>query len=124
MAIGAYFYGRRQEFGIQVFPEQRIQVAATRYRVVDLCVTIGEPDEEIFTTAPFLCIEVLSPKARMLRVLVRIADYLRMGVPFVWLIDPRKRTATIYTATEALPVNDGILRTKDPDLQVALADLF
>jgi len=60
----------------------------------------------------------------MSRVLVKIADYLRTGVPFVWLIDPRRRTATSYTASEALPVDDGILRTQNPDLNVALSDLF
>jgi Uma2 family endonuclease len=124
MALGAYFYARRKELGIGVFPEQRIQVTPTHYRVVDLCVTIGEPEEEIFTTPPFLCIEILSPGDRMSRALGVIADYLRMGVRFVWLIDPRKRTATIYTASESLAVTDGILRTQNPNLEVPLADLF
>ena len=124
MAIGAYFYARRKELGIQVFPEQRIQVTPTRYRVVDLCITIGEPDEQIFTSAPFLCIEILSRDDRMSRVLGVIADYLQMGVPFVWLIDPRNRTAIIYTASESLAVTDGVLRTQNPNLEVPLADLF
>jgi Uma2 family endonuclease len=124
VALTAHLYARRQEFGIQVFLAQTVQVTPTRYRVVDLCVTIGEPDEQIFTTAPFLCIEVLSPEDRMSRILVKIADYLGMGVPFVWLIDPRNRKATIYTATEALPMVDGILRTQNPDLEVPLSDLF
>ena len=50
MALAAYLYARRKEFGIQVFPEQRVQINATRYRVPDICVTIGEPDEQIFRT--------------------------------------------------------------------------
>jgi len=124
MALAAYFYARRKELGIQVFPEQRIEVTQTRYRVPDICITIGEPDEQIFTTAPFLCIEILSPEDRMPKVLVKIADYLQLGVRFVWLIDPRKRKATIYSATEIFPVDDGVLRTQDPDLVVSLADLF
>jgi Uma2 family endonuclease len=123
-ALTAYFYARRKASGIEVFLAQSIQISPTRYRVVDVCVTIGEPDEQIFTTPPFLCIEVLSPEDRMSRVLFKIADYLQMGVPFVWLIDPRKRTATIYTAREVSPVDDGILRTQNPDLAVSLADLF
>jgi|SRR5450432_1388552 len=123
-ALIAYFYPRRKELGIQVFPELRVQVTPSRYRVVDLCITIGEPDEQIFTTAPFLCIEVLSPDDRMSRALGVIADYLAMGVPFVWLINPRKRTAIIYTAKESLAVTDGVLRTQNPNLEVPLADLF
>jgi Uma2 family endonuclease len=124
MAVAAYFYARRKELGIQVFPEQRIQVTPTRYRVPDICITIGEPDEQIFTTAPFLCIEILSPEDRMPKVLVKIADYLQFGVRFVWLIDPRKRKATVYSATEVFSVDDGMLRTQNPDLVVPLADLF
>jgi len=122
--VAAYFYARRKELGIQVFPEQRIQVTPTRYRVPDICITIGEPDEQIFTTAPFLCIEILSPEDRMPKVLVKIADYLQFGVRFVWLIDPRKRKATVYSATEVFSVDDGMLRTQNPDLVVPLADLF
>jgi len=124
MAVAAYFYARRKELGIQVFPEQRIEVTQTRYRVPDICITIGEPDEQIFTTAPFLCIEILSPEDRMPKVLVKIADYLQFGVRFVWLIDPRKRKATVYSATEVFSVDDGMLRTQNPDLVVPLADLF
>jgi Uma2 family endonuclease len=122
--LTVHLYARCKELGLHLFPEQRIQVTSTRFRVPDLCVTIGEPEEQIFTTAPFLCIEVLSPEDRMSRVLVKIADYLGMGVRFVWLIDSRKRKATIYTATESSPVEDGILRTQNPDLLVPLADLF
>ena len=124
MALAAYLYARRKEFGIQVFPEQRVQINATRYRVPDICVTIGEPDEQIFRTPPFLCIEILSPDDRMSRVLAKTADYLELGVRFVWVIDPRRRKATIYTTTEALSVDDGLLRTQNPDLVVPLADLF
>ena len=60
----------------------------------------------------------------MRRVLVKIADYLEFGVRYVWLIDPRKRTATVYTANEVLPVSDGILRTQNPDIELPLAELF
>lgn len=115
---------RQKELGIQIFPEQRVQVSASRYRVPDLCVTIGEPDEQVFTTAPFLCIEILSPEDQIRRVLVKIADYLEFGVLYVWLIDPLKRTATVYTAKEILPVNDGVLRTRNPDLAVPLSEIF
>jgi len=123
-ALTAWFYARRKELGIQVFPEQRVQVSASRYRVPDICVTIGEPDEQIFTAPPFLCIEILSPEDRMPRVLAKVADFLQLGVPFVWVIDPRKRTAAVYTATEVLLPDDGVLRTKNPDLAVPLTDLF
>jgi len=43
----------------------------------------------------------------------------------VCLVDRSSQAdATSYTASEALPVDDGILRTQNPDLNVALSDLF
>jgi Uma2 family endonuclease len=67
------FYLHTKDLGIRGFPEQRIRVSASRYRVPDICVTVGLPDEQVFTTAPFLCIEILSPEDQMPRVLVKIA---------------------------------------------------
>ena len=123
-ALAAWLYERREKLGIEVFISQRIKVSAYRFRIPDLCVTIGLPDEQIFTTPPFLCIEILSPEDQMRRVLAKIADYLEFGVRYVWLIDPRKQTAIAYTANEALPVSDGVLRTQNPDLAVPLSELF
>src|SRR5580698_830126 len=82
-ALIAWFFAKRKELGIEVFPEQRVQVSASRYRLPDVCVTLGEPDEQIFTTPPFLCIEILSPEDQMGRVLAKISDYLNFGVPYV-----------------------------------------
>ena len=133
MAIAAWLHlfenalragARRKELGIHVFPEQRIRITSTRYRVPDICVTIGEPDEQVFTAAPFLCIEILSPEDRMSKVLVKIADYLGIGVAYVWLIDPRKQKATVYTATEALAVEDGMLCTQNPEIVVPFSETF
>ena len=51
-AVFAYFYNRRKEWGIHVFPEQRVQVSATRFRVPDVCVVAGpEPQEQILQRA-------------------------------------------------------------------------
>jgi Uma2 family endonuclease len=123
-ALIMWFGARHKELGIRVIPEQRVRVSPSRYRLPDVCVTLGLPNEQVYTTPPFLCIEILSPEDRMGRVLAKIADYLNFGVPYVWVIDPRDRTATVYTASEAKPVNDGILRTQNPDIALPLADLF
>ena len=123
-ALIMWFGARRKELGIAVIPEQRVQVSASRYRLPDVCVTLGLPDEQIYTTPPFLCIEILSPEDQMGRVLAKVADYLTFGVPYVWVIDPRKRSATVYTSTDVLPVSDGILRTQNPDIALPLSELF
>jgi Uma2 family endonuclease len=110
--------------GVQTYPEQRVQVSPSRFRIPDLCVTIVRPVEQIFTAPPFVCIEILSPEGQMGRVLVKIADYLNFGVPYVWVIDPRKRPATVYTAADSYSPEDGILRTENPEIALPLADLF
>ena len=43
-----WFFTRRKELGIEVFPAQPVQISASRYRVPDLCVTLSLPDEQIF----------------------------------------------------------------------------
>ncbi|HUI79300.1 MAG TPA: Uma2 family endonuclease [Bryobacteraceae bacterium] len=120
-----YLEQRSKEWDIFVIQEQRIQVSATRYRVPDVCVTLGpEPDEQILTKPPFLCIEVLSPEDRMTRMQQRIADYLKFGVSYVWVIDPQPREAWIYTADTMREVQDGVLRTANPELLVPLTEVF
>jgi Uma2 family endonuclease len=115
----------RKTLGIHVFPEQRVQVTPTRYRVPDVCVTVGpKPVEQIFTRPPFLCVEVLSPDDRAGEVQERIDDYLAFGVSYVWLINPRSRRAYIYTSEGSREARDGVLRTENPDITIPLADLF
>jgi Uma2 family endonuclease len=107
-----------------VVVEQRVRVSATRYRVPDVCAMLAEPDEEVFTQPPFLCIEVLSPEDRASRIERKIADYLKFGVRYIWVIDPGTREAFIHTATGMHAVEDGTLRTTDPDIAVPFAEIF
>ena len=61
-----YFRERRRLWGIFAIQEQRVRVSPSRYRVPDVCVVFApEPDEQIFTQPPFLCIEILSPEDRV-----------------------------------------------------------
>ncbi|MDQ2900619.1 MAG: Uma2 family endonuclease [Acidobacteriota bacterium] len=92
-------HSRHKRWGIRVWPEQRVQTRATRFRVPDVCVTLGKPDELIFRTAPFLRIEILSSEDRIARVEKRLQQYLDMGVQFVWLVNPFNHDAWIYSGT-------------------------
>ncbi|HYV62100.1 MAG TPA: Uma2 family endonuclease [Bryobacteraceae bacterium] len=120
-----YLAAREAQLGICVFPEQRVQVSAKRFRIPDICVTLGEPDEQIFTKPPFICIEILSPEDRWPRTQERIDDYLAMDVPYVWVLDPSTKTA--YSATPAertQQVTTGILKTLNPSVEVPLSEIF
>jgi Uma2 family endonuclease len=116
---------REVELGICVFPEQRVQVSKTRFRIPDVCVTLAVPTEQILTSPPFICIEILSPEDRWPRVQERIDDFLAMGVPYVWVLDPSTKTA--YSATPTAPaqqVTSGILKTLNPSVEVPLSEIF
>ncbi len=116
---------RSQELGIWVYVEHRVQVKPTRFRVPDICVAVGpEPKEPIFNRPPFLCIEILSKDDRMSEMQERIDDYLAFGVRYVWLVDPSRRRAWVYTSAESKEARDGVLRTDNPEIAVPLNEIF
>ena len=120
-----FFRSRQRQWNAFVFPEQRIQVSSTRFRVPDLCVYVNErPAEQVFRTPPFICIEILSPEDRMERIQEKIDDYLNFAVPYVWVVNPRNRRAWAYTKEGSREVSGGTLRTENPSLEVPLNEIF
>jgi Uma2 family endonuclease len=112
------------KLGLKVFVETRVQISPTRFRVPDICVfTQPAPREKIFTTPPFLCIEILSPDDRMSRVQKKIDDYLGFGVRYVWVVDPETTRAWIYTRDGITEARDGVLRTENPDIAVPMSEV-
>lgn len=120
-----YLGTRAKKWGIQVFPEQRVQVSARRFRIPDVCVIAGRgPLEQIFRQPPFICIEILSKDDSLRSVQSRIDDYLKFGVPYVWVFDPFDRRAWTHNLEGNREVKDGILRTENPSIEVSLAEIF
>src|SRR5678810_427640 len=119
-----YLAAREQQLGICVFPEQRVQVGPTRFRIPDVCVTVGEPAEQIFTKPPFICSEILSPEDRWPRIQQRIDDYLAMGVPYVWVIDPGTKSAHSVTPGQPVAKATGVLQTQNPAIELPFSEIF
>jgi Uma2 family endonuclease len=99
-------------FGYEVWPELRIRTRRqpARFRVPDLCVTFGEPDENILTVPPFLCIEIVSPDDSAAELRTKIDEYLTFGVAYVWVIDPVSNSGEIYTRDRVERIGDGQFR--------------
>ncbi len=124
-AVYRWFWDRRKQLGLTAFPELRIRVSTRRYRIPDVCIVpLPEPDEQIFTEAPYICIEVLSPEDTFPRLQDRFDDYLAMGVPNIWVLDPVSRRAWSIAREGHFEALDGVLRTQDGRVSMALADLF
>jgi Uma2 family endonuclease len=87
-------------------------------------VPLPEPDEQVFTQPPAICIEILSPEDTFPTLQARLDDYIAMGVPNVWVIDPVTRRAWRITSDGHFEALDGVLRTADGQVNVPLSDLF
>lgn len=123
--LTTYLLAREKQWAVDVMTEQRVQVSATRYRVPDICVAARPgPQEPILREPPFICIEILSPADSMRRMQERIDDYLAMGVPHIWLLDPQTRRAYTCARGAILEAIDGVLRTENPDVIVPLAEIW
>ena len=122
--ILAFFRDRRKLLRLRAFPEHRIQVGPTRFRVPDVTVMhLPVPDEPVITTPPYICIEILSPEDTVSRMRERVDDYKRMGVENIWLIDSMTLAAYIATSAGLLDVTDGVLRTRDGKVEMPISSL-
>lgn len=106
-------------------PEIRIQVSPTRFRIPDVCLRrVSAPKEQIIRTPPLLCIEVLSPEDRMSRMREKVRDYLEMGVPEVWVVDPATRSVTVCAGATSVEHTTGELTIPETPVVLAIADIF
>jgi Uma2 family endonuclease len=121
----AFFFNREKEWRVIAVPEQRVQVKPHRFRIPDVSVLHEDaPFEQIVTTAPLICIEILSKDDSFASIVDRLDDYVSMGVANIWVIDPHKRRAYIYSLVGFIEAKDGMLRAADSEIAVPLADIF
>ena len=102
--------------------EWRSLVTATRVRIPDLVLVSVGPQPDVLVDAPVLVVEILSPDDSYTDTQERAADYRKMGVGTVWIIDPKTRTGRqcigdTWTAAERLTV-------PDTGIHVELSSLF
>jgi Uma2 family endonuclease len=125
-ALLYYVMSREKRLGVIILQEQRMRLGPKHYRVPDLMILQGSsnPTERVITRAPIVCIEILSPEDRVSRVQKRITDYLAFGVRYVWVLDPVKKQAFVYTDSENHEIKDGVLRTGNPAIEIPLTEIF
>jgi Uma2 family endonuclease len=87
-----YFMALEDGGTLSVFPELRVQVSPTRFRVPDITVLRADaPDEQIITHPPLIVIEILSPSDTLFGMREKIDDYLAFAIPNIWVVDPSDR---------------------------------
>ncbi|AXC14512.1 hypothetical protein ACPOL_5260 [Acidisarcina polymorpha] len=102
-AIQRWFFAHDREWNIAVLPELRVQVSPTRFRIPDVTVLdIDRPAEQVITHPPIAVFEVLSPEDTVLKIRRKLADYAKMGIPQIWVIDPEDGASLRYLDGELL----------------------
>jgi Uma2 family endonuclease len=102
--LAAFFTIRQKDWGIEARAELRVQVAPNRFRVPDVTVlSRTAPREQIITHAPLAVFEILSPEDTMSRMLAKLAEYERMGIGAIWVIEPTKQIYFRYQNGQLTP---------------------
>jgi len=89
-----------------------------------------QPDDKttLFTRAPILAVEILSPSDMLEHVQEKISDYLAAGVPLVWIVDSRFRTVVVHrpdAAPEMFSGDEELIGDPHlPGLKVLVKDVF
>jgi Uma2 family endonuclease len=124
-ALTILFGLKRNEWQVEVYPELRVQVSPTRFRIPDITVVkAGLKWERILRTPPLLTIEILSPEESLSSIRKRVDDYLSFGTEHVWIIDADLRKAYVCSRHGFEEPADGVLAIPDSPVRVVLSDLF
>jgi Uma2 family endonuclease len=121
--LTGYFLNLYKQTGLAPIPELRVRLRPGKYRILDVVVTRGKPDEQILTKPPLLCVEILSPEDRISRVNARVQEYLDFGVPVVWVIDPADKTIWLYRKT-GMEQAHGSVKLDGTEIEVPFSEIF
>jgi Uma2 family endonuclease len=137
MAIGEFLrrFVREGKLGIVLGPDGTLKILPGQVRIPDVCFLSWEkfPGGKLLKTpipalAPDLAVEVLSESNSEGEMRRKLRDYFAAGVRLVWYIDPRTRSAAIYTSPQdfALRGENDILTGGDvlPGFELPLGQLF
>jgi Uma2 family endonuclease len=96
-AILTWFLQHAKEWNIRAIAELRTRVKPGRYRIPDVAVLDrANPKEEIATVAPLAVFEVLSPDDKVQELYEKLDDYAAMGIPQIWVVDPKSGVCKQY----------------------------
>jgi Uma2 family endonuclease len=114
---------RDPTWSLRGLPELRIRMSARRFRVPDVAVIPADvPFLPLPKVTPLICIEVLSPDDREIDLIEKIEDYVAMGVPAIWIVDPRKRTLAMADANGIHQVEE--LTLQGTNVRLTAAEIF
>jgi Uma2 family endonuclease len=120
--LAAGLRSQENSWSVKVATGQRVKVSALRVRIPDVMLVSRGPQPEIIVEPPVLVVEILSPDDTYTETQSRSADYLHMGIPCVWIIDPTSRTGRQCVGDAW--VSADVLGVPGTEIRVNLLQLF
>jgi Uma2 family endonuclease len=126
---------QKNPLGIILGEAGQLRILPKKMRVPDVAFIRWErfpngtlPKDRVYRVAPDLAVEFLSEGNTPREMERKLDEYFEAGVRLVWYIDPRTRTATVYTSrTDGTTIDvDGQLEGQDvlPGFSLRLGELF
>ena len=123
------------DLGILLGADGQLRILPTKMRVPDVAFIRWDrfpggklPKDRVYKLAPDLAVEILSEGNTQQEMANKLAEYFQAGTRLVWTIDPRTRSANIYTSPDEVAAIDenGFLAGGDvlPGFQVRLGEIF
>jgi len=109
---------------VKVMPEVRSRTSKTRYRLPDVAVTLRKPEGRFITEAPFIAIEILSEEDRVSRLIEKLKEYAAMGVPNIWVFDPRLKQMFVFHGNSLQEIEGDTISTGEPRLELTREEIF
>jgi len=124
LKLGSYLDARGKIWGIYTVPAWRMRVKPTRFRIPDITVVVGDrPKDPVLQQAPFLVVEIWSPEDKPSEWQTKLRDYRNLGIPYILVIYPDEPRFVLYTQDSEEELKDGMLRTKNPVIEVPLLEI-
>jgi Uma2 family endonuclease len=93
-----WFGSREHNWNVVVATGLRVMVSSSRVRIPDVCLVSIGPRPPVLLTPPLLVVEILSSDDTYASMTQRCNDYIRMGVPALWIVDLVNRTGHMWTS--------------------------
>ena len=101
--LGTYL--DQNDIGVGLGADSMMRIAPGLVRIPDLSFVTWDklpdrmlPEEPVAGLVPDLAVEILSEGNTPAEMKRKVGEYFNAGVRLVWLIDPRRRAARVYTA--------------------------
>jgi len=109
---------------VKVLPGVTSKVTETRCRVPDVAVVLHEPPGRFITEPPFIDIEILSEEDRVSPFIEKLKEYTAMGVPNIWIFDPRLKHMFVFHANSLQEIEGDTISTGEPRLELTRDEVF